>query len=366
MLSKRLTHIRNLYCLLIIVLLSACTGPTIRGPDFTDLELAEEKNMQRVEYVRLLIQEQKRVAQIAYRLSTRTLKLCRGDETLVTGAYMFDWDLTSDEWVDVANQALGINLHTPGIEVLFIIPDSPADIAGLYPGDRIIKLGDWRVPSKRGAFTEFFRKLQALNTQNVSSIDLLIRRGARFVDITVYPIKGCDYPVILREDESLGAFTDGEKVMINRGLLRFVRSDDELAIVITHEMAHNVLNHVDIKRKNALQGATFGVIVDILLAASTGVRTNTFEQVGANIGALAYSKEFEKEADYYSAYLMEQAGFDVSRIPVFWRYIGSINQKQMKYNHTHPTSTERSVNIRKIVDEIEEKRRAGNPLLPDI
>ena len=131
-------------------------------------------------------------------------------------------------------------------------------------------------------------------------------------------------------------------------------------------MAHNVLNHVDVKRKNALKGATFGVIVDVLLAAATGVRTSTFQQVGANIGALAYSKDFEKEADYYSAYLMEQAGFDISVIPVFWRYIGSINQEQMKYNHTHPSSAERSVNMGKIVNEIELKRHEGNPAMPGL
>jgi Zn-dependent protease with chaperone function len=278
---------------------------------------------------------------------------------------MFDWDLTSDEWIDVANEALGINLHTPGIEVLFVLPGSPADMAGLRPGDRVIRLGEWRVPSKRGAFTEFYQKLRSLSAKKASSIDLRIQREARFVDVTLYPVAGCDFPIVLREDESMGAFSDGEKVMINRGMLRFTRNDDELAMVITHEVAHNVLDHIDIKRKNALQGATVGVVVDILLAAATGFRTDAFQQVGASIGALAYSKDFEMEADYYSAYLMALAGFDISGIPAYWRYLGSVDQKQLEYNLTHPTSVERSVNMRKTVEEIEHKRRAGHPLRPD-
>lgn len=365
---SRLTilYIRYLLIALVALLLVACVGPTIHSPDFSDLELAEEKNKQRVDYVRLLIQEQERIAQVAYHLSVGTVTLCKGEETLVTGAYMFDWDLTSDEWIDVANEALGINLHTPGIEVLFILPGSPADIAGLRPGDRIIRLGEWRVPSKRGAFTELYGRLKSLNTEKSSSIDLRIQREARFVDVTLYPVIGCDFPIVLREDESIGAFSDGEKVMINRGMLRFARNDDELAMIITHEVAHNVLDHIDIKRKNALQGAAVGVVVDILLAAATGVRTDVFQQVGTNIGALAYSKDFEIEADDYSAYLMAQAGFDISGIPTYWRYLGSVDQEQLQYSLTHPTSVERSINMRKTVDEIERKRSAGHPLQPNI
>lgn len=359
------SQLRYLLTALATLLLFACVGPTMRSPDFTDLELAEEKSAQRVEYVRQLIQEQDRIARVAYRLSVGTLALCQGDETLVTGAYMFDWDLTSDEWVDIANQALGINLHTPGIEVLFVIPGSPADEAGLRPGDRIIRLNEWRVPSKRGAFTEFYRRLRLLNAARASSIDLRIQREAKFVDVTLYPVEGCDYPVVLLEDESMNAFSDGEKIMINRGMLRLTRNDDELATIITHEMAHNILDHIDAKRKNMAQGAAVGVVVDILLAGATGIRTDVFQHVGANIGVLAYSKDFEREADYYSAYLMAQADFDVSMMPAFWRYMGSIDQDPMKYTATHPTSVERSLNMRKTVEEIERKIAAGQPRLPE-
>jgi Zn-dependent protease with chaperone function len=261
---------------------------------------------------------------------------------------------------------MGINLHTPGIEVLFVMPDSPAEAAGLRPGDRILRLDEWRVPSERGAFTEFHRRLRQANLAGATSITLRIQRQARFIDLNLYPIEGCSFPVVLQEAESMGAFSDGEKVVVNRGMLRVVRNDDELAMVIAHVIAHNVLGHIDAKRKNAIQGASVGVVVDILLAAATGVRTNTFQQVGANIGALAFSKDFENEADYYSAYLMSQAGFDVSGLPAFWRYLGSIDQAQMEYSVTHPTSVERSINMRKTVEEIRRKKSSGELVLPEI
>ncbi len=338
----------------------------MRAPDYNSLEIDEEERLQRVEYVRLLIKEQEKVAQLAYRLSINTVGLCRGNETLVTGAYLFDWDLTTDEWVDIANDALGINLHTPGIEVLFVIPESPAEAAGLRPGDRIIRLNNWRVPSSRGAFSELHKRFLELNDLRVSSINLGIQRSTNFSDVTLYPIKGCHFPVILQEDESIGAFADGEKVIINRGMLRFIRNNDELSMVVAHEMAHNALGHIDAKRKNMAAGAVVGSVVDVLFAAATGIGTGgSFSRMGANIAALAYSKDFEFEADYHGAYIMAQAGFDFRIMPSYWRYIGSVDRDSTTFSQTHPTSVERYLNMREIVREIEEKQEAGRPLIPD-
>jgi hypothetical protein len=38
--------------------------------------------------------------------------------------------------------------------------------------------------------------------------------------------------------DQVGAWTDGEAVWISRGMIRFLKNDDELALVLAHEMAH--------------------------------------------------------------------------------------------------------------------------------
>jgi len=350
--------------IIITAVLCSCAGPTIKTPTVTKTEINNENRSQRVEYVQKLIQEQEKIARLNYQLAASNIDLCRGNETLTTGAFLFDWDMTSDEWVDIANEALGINLHLPGIEILFVIPGSPAESAGLLPGDRIIRLEDWRIPSQRGAFAQLFQRLRALKEQKASSIKLRVQRNIEFMDIMVHPKLSCYFPVVLQEDNSIGAFTDGKIIVVNRGMLRFVNDDNELAIVITHEIAHIVLNHIDAMRKNMVAGYFIGSVLDILLAGATGVHTSGFSQIGATMGALSYSKDFENEADYYGAHMLTRAGFDVSYMPAFWRRMSLENPDSMSYNSTHPTTAERAIRMKKTVDDIQSKQKAGLPIAP--
>ena len=41
------------------------------------------------------------------------------------------------------------------------------------------------------------------------------------------------------------AFADGTKVFLTRGMMRFAQSDEELALVVAHETAHNIMGHID-------------------------------------------------------------------------------------------------------------------------
>lgn len=171
---------------------------------------------------------------------------------------------------------------------------------------------------------------------------------------------GCSFPVMLSDAQGLNAHADGNRVYIDAGMMRFVESDDELAYVVGHELAHNVLEHSDKKRGNALLGG----VVDVLLTAATGVSTDgAFSKAGAG----AYSQAFESEADYLGMYIAAQSGYDISMGPTFWRKMavespGSILQN---YNSTHPSSPERFVALSQTIDEIQTKYDMGLALIPN-
>lgn len=321
--------------------------------------------IERVNYVRELVHDQERLARVSHGLATGIVDLCGERLTYTTGAFLFDWDLTSDEWVDAANDAIGINLHLPGVEVLIMVPDSPAEQAGLQVGDRIVRLGKWRVPGRRGAFAKFHRRLNALLEQGSAPVELGIQRGSSFLTVVVVPALTCDYPAILLDNDEINALTDGEKIGVNRGALQFVNNDDELALIVAHELAHIVLGHVEEARKNSLSGRFVGSVFDILLAAATGVYTNVGSLAGAQIGALAYSKESEAEADYTGSYMAALAGFDFSSAPGLMRRLESVNDKAAKYSLTHPMASERIESALMTVEEIQNKIDARLPLTPE-
>ena len=85
-------------------------------------------------------------------------------------------------------------------------------------------------------------------------------------DVTVHAATACRYPVALLEDDSINAFADGKMVGITMGMMRFSETDDELALVIGHELAHNALGHPTKRRVNVTLGAILGAAVDVAAA----------------------------------------------------------------------------------------------------
>ena len=70
------------------------------------------------------------------------------------------------------------------------------------------------------------------------------------------------------------AWSDGQCVVVTTGMIRLARSDDELAFVIAHEMAHNILGHSQV-RLPGIFGIKFGGKKQELAADSLAVRLMT-------------------------------------------------------------------------------------------
>ena len=112
------------------------------------------------------------------------------------------------------------------------------------------------------------------------------------------------------------------------------------------------MGHLDAKAKNQVAGMIGGAILDGLLMAATGVQSDSFTRTGSEIGAMAYSKQFETEADYVGLYFMSRAGFDLSGAENFWRRMGAEMPKSITFASTHPTAAERFIVIAKTRAEI--------------
>ena len=58
--------------------------------------------------------------------------------------------------------------------------------------------------------------------------------------------------MILTQDNIVNAFADGKKIIMTQGIVDYAKDDNELALVIAHELAHNDRGHLDAKKKNTL------------------------------------------------------------------------------------------------------------------
>jgi predicted Zn-dependent protease len=194
---------------------------------------------------------------------------------------------------------------------------------------------------------------------------LKYRRGTAEEEVLVHPLTACAYGVTVLDSEDINAAADGKRIAIDRGLIRFVKTDDELALVMAHELAHDTERHIRAKSANAAMGTVGGAAVDVLLALG-GVNTGgAFAKAGRAAGAGYASAAFESEADYIGMYYMARAGYDVNGVEDFWRRMAVENPHAIFVTTDHPSSPARYVAIAKTRDEILAKRKAGAPLLPE-
>lgn len=193
--------------------------------------------------------------------------------------------------------------------VLAVAPDSPAFTVGLREGDALIGLDGHAIPAARPNARKSYARMNALLKQLDAAaadgmIDLLIRRGGQAITLNVLAPSGCPSRFQTDVSAALDSKADGIYVELTTGIIDFAGDDAQIAAVIAHEMAHNILRHRE--RLNAV-----------------GIRRGLLGQFGRNARLV---RQTEVEADRLSVYLMERAGYSPEAIVSFWE----------RYDRTHP------------------------------
>ena len=181
-----------------------------------------------------------------------------------------------------------------------------------------------------------------------------------------------EFRVIL--DKEINAFClPGGKVGVHTGLLDFVRSDDELAAVIGHEVAHATARH-GAERMSQNMAAGVGVAV---LGAVVAARTQNsiggdlavgLLGAGATVGVLMpFSRLHESEADHMGLIYMAAAGYDPNAAVSLWSRMAEKNQgkKGPEFLSTHPSDETRVAEIQAKIPEAMRHFRpisAGDPI----
>jgi predicted Zn-dependent protease len=108
--------------------------------------------------------------------------------------------------------------------------------------------------------------------------------------------------------------------------------------------------------------ATVGLLFDVLGAAA-GVNTRG---AFSDVGARAFSQDFEREADHVGMYYLAQAGYPTEGAAQFWRRMATEHPASIRTNlsATHPATAERFIALERIATDIRDKQGRGEPLTP--
>lgn len=175
-----------------------------------------------------------------------------------------------------------------------------------------------------------------------------------------------DWEVHLVGDNTVNAFCmPGGKIVMFSGILSVANTEEKIAFILGHEMAHALLDHARTRisaqnTQNALAGAAWigSIAMDLVGLGELGSLTRVATNV-ASIGSQFFlmnpwGRDQELEADRLGMMIIHWAGYDVSGIPAFWQDMSGQNLNEHDFFSTHPADSKRIATMHQLIGEIEE------------
>jgi hypothetical protein len=196
--------------------------------------------------IRELGAEQLRLKTIGYRLSAMNSTAC-AKPRMLSGLVVHD--LTQYQLRLRSAVSDAFSLHD-GFGVLAVVPDSVAAKAGFAVDDEIVALNGKSVQDSQATKTasQSYRRMDHFsllleNSLESGSVDLLVQRHGQLLHVRLRGQPACGGETFLINSSDLNAWSDGEHVYVSSAMVRLAPKDDELAFVVAHELAHNILGH---------------------------------------------------------------------------------------------------------------------------
>ncbi|MBL0340181.1 MAG: M48 family metalloprotease [Bacteroidetes bacterium] len=139
---------------------------------------------------------------------------------------------------------------------------------------------------------------------------------------------------VIDNDTLYNAFcTPGGYIYVYSGLIKFVQSEDELAGILAHEIAHGDLRH-----STDQMTKTYGikVLTNLILGGESELLTN----MGINLLGLKFSRSDEEEADEFAVKYLSDTDYNPRSFAVFFERMeqagGSMGPLQFLSTHPNP------------------------------
>jgi len=200
-------------------------------------------------------------------------------------------------------------------------------------------------------------KKKVLASKRDPQLKRLRRIAARIIPFTtrINPrAKDWKWEVNLLKSKQINAFCmPGGKIAFYSGLINKLKlTDNEIAVVMGHEIAHALREHARAQTAKSSLTQTGAAIGTSILDAMTGGKYGSLIHLGTNIGGqlltLKFSRNDESEADLVGLDLAARAGYDPRAGVSLWRkMMASSKGAPLLWLSTHPAGNDRIARIKK-------------------
>ena len=161
-----------------------------------------------------------------------------------------------------------------------------------------------------------------------------------------YNTHGMKLKCTVLHDNTVNAFAiPGGNVYVYSGIIDFLQSDDELAAVIAHELAH-------VEKRHSLKNFRTSTALTALLQKALKNKKNkdAWTAVLSSLALMKFSRTQEDEADDVGQYRLAAAGFNpYGQVQVWERFLKKYGDSKglEKFLSSHPSHTARIENAKK-------------------
>jgi predicted Zn-dependent protease len=189
---------------------------------------------------------------------------------------------------------------------------------------------------------------------NPMANDRVTAVGKRIAQAVGRDLPDANWEFVVFESDQLNAFAlPGGKVGVYTGLLNLTESDDELAAVMGHEIAHVSTRHSGERYTQQMVAAGASMIADGWTTAEEmdpQKKQIAMLAVGAVAkgGLLKFSRDHESEADAIGMRFAAGAGYDPRAAITFWQRMQNANEgraEPWEFMSTHPSHDTRIKNL---------------------
>ncbi len=290
--------------------------------------------------------ERARVERVGFRLRKAAASDCAERKQTKLDIGLVVWSLANFQNPEDRARLAGDFELTNAVTVALAVDGAPASTAGVGKGTIITHVNGEPVGEGKGATERYIARAATAAKQGVVRLKMKDVNEAAITPDTV-----CEFPTLLVRSPDINAAADGNVLAITSGLFELTNSDDEVALILGHELAHNVLRHLELV-KSAKPAP--GTLLDAFAKSAIGTA------VATTINR-PFSVQYEKEADYAGLYFMARAGYDIDAAASFWKRLNE-TMKAKSVAATHPTGPERLRAIETTIAEIKAKQKKGQPL----
>lgn len=188
------------------------------------------------------------------------------------------------------------------------------------------------------------------------------RVGKRIADVVGSQMPNAQWEFVVFDSPEVNAFAlPGGKVGVYTGLLKLATTDDELAVVMGHEIGHVIARH-------GAERMSEQMVIDGLGTLASAYAQNHYSPQAVQLFQTAYggaatvgrvlphSRQQESEADHMGVVFAAKAGYDPRAAITFWEKMSAQSAAKPglldKFLSTHPADADRIAALKALMPEV--------------